>query len=217
MFSLTDACIDSHNEIKRLVDDHMLETWSFCEEIYEEHKDLKLFIDSSRILHFAEDAISAELRKLESYDDCGLKLTTKEQHLHCPDQRFQVNTSSCSSALHDSSSKHNWKPYSNENPISDLLELVKQLPIFIPSSQNLFKMSARDSALKQVQKDIERDALVINGIKILGSLGIETVISCINDTIDVIISQAKLKPLGASLKRWSHTPQFDNFNFSISI
>jgi len=65
MYTSANIESDTKNEFKGLVDDNKLDIWSFCEELYEGNDELRLFIESNRILHFAEEAIASELKKIE--------------------------------------------------------------------------------------------------------------------------------------------------------
>ena len=53
---------------------------------------------------------------------------------------------------------------------------------------------------KQLQRDIERDSLIINGVKIGGSIGLDEVIAEIGRAIDTVFSSSQLPPLPADIK-----------------
>jgi len=127
----------------------------------------------------------------KSYDDCGLKLN-ETSDIFGLQQEFST---------HHAQSSLPFNAIDLKKLVSDLLAFRNRLPILIPSTQNVFKMSTKDSSLKQVQRDIERDILVVNGKKVLGSYGFETVIASICATIDEIVSQTRLTPMSSSLKR----------------
>ena len=83
---------------------------------------------------------------------------------------------------------------------SDLGELVKSLPYAIPSIDEVDHASRKDSSVKQLQRDIERDSLIINGVKLAGSVGLDEVLSEMSRTIDAVFSTCQLPPLPAELK-----------------
>jgi len=75
------------------------------------------------------------------------------------------------------------------------------LPLRLPSTESQDNLSIKDTNFKQLQRDIERDVIVVNGIKILGSLGIEEVINEIIKAIDIAFSSCQLKLPPADFKR----------------
>ena len=75
------------------------------------------------------------------------------------------------------------------------------LPIRIPSSESSDCVIDRDSSFKQLQRDIERDVVIINGVKVLGSIGIENVINEICRTVDIGFSSCGLNTLDNDIKR----------------
>ena len=80
----------------------------------------------------------------------------------------------------------------------DTSVFISSLPISIPSSHEGEKLSL---TMKQLQRDIERDVIVVNGIKILGSIGIEEVINEICKAVDIAFSSCQLKEALGELKR----------------
>ena len=58
---------DLEKEYAGFVEDNKLDIWSLCEELYEGDDELKLFVESNRILHFAEEAIASELKKFKVF------------------------------------------------------------------------------------------------------------------------------------------------------
>ena len=77
----------------------------------------------------------------------------------------------------------------------------ENLPIRIPSSESSDCVIDRDSSFKQLQRDIERDVVVINGVKVLGSIGIENVINEICKTVDIAFNRNEIKLIPDATKR----------------
>ncbi len=63
---------------------------------------------------------------------------------------------------------------------------ISSLPISIPSDRAGEEL---ELPIKQLQRDIERDVIIINGKKILGAVGIELVLNEIVVTVDEVFSQ----------------------------
>jgi hypothetical protein len=80
----------------------------------------------------------------------------------------------------------------------DASVFISSLPISILSSQEGEKQSL---TYKQMQRDIERDVVVINGVKILGSIGIENVINEICKTVDISFNRNEIKLIPDATKR----------------
>jgi hypothetical protein len=71
------------------------------------------------------------------------------------------------------------------------------LPISIPSSIDGEKMLM---SMKQLQRDIERDLLIVNGAKIKGSIGIDSVLEEMGKIVDSVFAACQLPPLPAEVK-----------------
>ena len=80
---------------------------------------------------------------------------------------------------------------------NDSSVFFSSLPISIPSSSEGEQMVISS---KQLQKDVERDSLIINGVKLAGSVGLDEVLSEMSRTIDAVFSTCQLPPLPAELK-----------------
>ena len=63
----------------------------------------------------------------------------------------------------------------------------------ITSTEGQDKLSIKDTNFKQLQRDIERDVVVVNGVKIMGSLGIEEVINEICRAVNLAFSSSNMK------------------------
>jgi hypothetical protein len=71
------------------------------------------------------------------------------------------------------------------------------LPISIPSS---IEGEVMVMSQKQLQRDIERDSLIINGVKVGGSIGLDEVIAEIGRAIDTVFSSSQLPRLPVDIK-----------------
>ena len=81
--------------------------------------------------------------------------------------------------------------------------MTRILPISIPSTELNEVVSDRDSTIKQLQKDVERDVLILNGIKLLGNIGLQEIVEDFCATIDEALASCSLNRfcLSEELKR----------------
>lgn len=76
-----------------------------------------------------------------------------------------------------------------------LVDFLDSLPLTVPSTEEQEQASSKDGSLKQLQRDIERDCLFINGVQIIGSIGLDEVIAEMGRTIDTAFATCHLPPL----------------------
>lgn len=80
----------------------------------------------------------------------------------------------------------------------DASVFISSLPVSIPSSSEGEKCVL---SMKQLRRDIERDVIVINGVKMLGSAGLEAVVEDIGKAVDYAFSSSQRVTLSDESKR----------------
>jgi len=81
--------------------------------------------------------------------------------------------------------------------VRNALEFFDKLPQeFVITTEDKFN-SARDDSIKQLKRDLERDKISINGVLVVGSLGLDRILSTMKTTFDKILRQIELPILSA--------------------
>jgi hypothetical protein len=145
--------------------------------------------DCIQFLNFAKMSVSAELCKSDDYSS-RMNTTTSRQDVakdnSIPESKLQEKLRQC-----------------------DLQEISLKLPLSLdvselndmPGSISIALASSKDTSMKQLRKDCERDKFVINGISVNGSeKGLEGICDCISQSSNKVLSQCCLSPIEKSLE-----------------
>ena len=136
-------------------------------------------IKNVRYINFAVAALSAEL-------DHSLNLSDSVN-----DVNENINSSSIELSVYPVSLAQFLSSLPMSLPISDIIKTDSRAQSLVDVD-----LSLRDSSIKQLQRDIERDRLVINGVRLVGADGgLDRVISTIGDTIDQLLLECCLPAL----------------------
>ena len=150
-------------------------------------KELRTYFERNRLLRFVDSVLN------DVEDD--LKSSS-------PPPPLSSSSSSSSSDLKSSSSSSSSSSSHKHDSFSVLL---KHLPILVNlkvEDENLnMKMTATDSSIKQLVKDIARDKIVINGFNLNGSeVGLDGCIKKISYVVDVLTNEMNMETLNDSIK-----------------
>jgi hypothetical protein len=153
-------------------------------------------------------AISSHLQNLRylkfATETLGTELSNQNESL---DMYFSANNdikieASCDDT-HDSLCKSQSVYRSGDN----LSPFTVRLPskVSVSKIQGIERMLQRDESLeakeKQLKKDVERDRILLNGVRISGSeAGIDAIYSRIGQICDTVLQECSLPTLGESLK-----------------
>lgn len=163
----------TYQNVSHMLKDTVVEIVPYADMVLDERL-LKIYLQSLRILKFAAEALRAEL--------------TKRRIMR---------------AMHQKESRTDFSELDEaQMPIHHKKETLATLLALLPLKINmdeaglLDESNLKDSSLKQLKKDIERDKLIVNGRNITGSdAKLEGCFAAIGDSIDQVLRECNLPPL----------------------
>eukprot|EP01035_Chromulina_nebulosa_P025709 gene25709-33571_t len=153
-------------------------------------------------------AISSHLKNLRflkfATETLGTELSNQNESL---DMYFSANNDIKMEAFCDDGHDSLGKSQLNNRNGDNLSPFTVRLPskVSVSKIEGIERMLQRDESIeakeKQLKKDVERDRILLNGVRISGSeAGIDAIYSRIGQICDTVLQECSLPTLGESLK-----------------
>ena len=157
-YTIEDARADAQREVEYLSRDQIFSVDSCNEVLKLSPTHVHDISSATRMLRVAESCLYGDIVALRQDIDC----------LSSSSLSLSPSSSSNMISSPTMNERDALKRPTDRMQTSSISVLKSLLPLSLPSTENVSVLSTRDGTMKQLQKDIERDILVVNGIKVIG-------------------------------------------------